>query len=212
MLRPLIRGETLSKWALTGAREYLVWPHDERGQPRRSLPPLARNWLLPWRDTLSARTDLHGRFPWWSVFRTEGAANTHPRVVSADFGLTPRATVLEAREPHVALNSCYVVSCATSNDAYALATILNSSLAAAWLNSLAEPARGGYRRYLGWTLSLLPISSDWARARALLAPIGERAIRGEASADQDILDAVLQAYQLDRAQVNRLLNWAVDCD
>jgi len=109
MLRPLIRGETLSKWALTGPREYLVWPHDDRGQPRRSLPPLAREWLLPSQDALSARSDLHGRFPWWSVFRTEGASDSQPRVVSADFGLTPRAIVLEAREPHVALNTCYVV-------------------------------------------------------------------------------------------------------
>jgi hypothetical protein len=212
MLRPLIRGETLSKWTLTGPREYLVWPHDDRGQPRRSLPQLARQWLLRSQDALSARTDLHGRFPWWSVFRTEGAANSLPRVVSADFGLTPRAIVLEAREPHIALNSCYVVSCDTSNDAYALATILNSSLAAAWLNSLAEPARGGYRRYLGWTLSLLPIPVDWPRARALLAPIGERAMRGDVTADQEILDTVLGAYQLDRSHVQHLLNWTVDCD
>jgi hypothetical protein len=144
------------------------------------------------------------------VFRTEGAANNQPRVVSADFGLTPRATVLVAHQPHVALNSCYVVSCATSNDAYALATILNSSLAAAWLNSLAEPARGGYRRYLGWTLSLLPIPADWPRARELLAPIGEHAMRGAVSNDQEILNAVLNAYQLDLAQVQHLLNWTVD--
>jgi hypothetical protein len=212
MLRPLIRGETLSKWTLTGPREYLVWSHDDRGQPRRSLPPLARQWLLPSQDALTARTDLHGRFPWWSVFRTEGASNSQPRVVSADFGLTPRAIVLEAGEPHVALNSCYVVSCGTPNDAYALATILNSSLAAAWLNSFAEPARGGYRRYLGWTLSLLPIPVDWPRARALLAPIGERAMQGDVSADEEILDAVLDAYQLDLVQVKHLLNWTVDCD
>jgi hypothetical protein len=212
MLRPLIRGETLSKWTLTGPREYLVWPHDERGQPRRTLPPLARQWLLPWQESLSLRTDLHGRFPWWSVFRTEGAANAQPRVISADFGLTPRAIVLDAGEPHIALNTCYVISCPTSNDAYALATILNSSLASAWLNSLAEPARGGYRRYLGWTLSLLPIPADWPRARALLAPIGERAMRGDIGTDQEILDAVLGAYQLDRLEVQHLFNWTVDCD
>jgi Eco57I restriction-modification methylase len=212
MLRPLIRGETLSKWSLTGPREYLVWPHDDAGRPQRSLPPLARQWLLPSQDVLSARTDLHGRFPWWSVFRTESAANNQPRVVSADFGLTPRTTVLEAHDPFIALNSCYVVSCATSKDAYALATILNSSLAAAWLNSLAEPARGGYRRYLGWTLSLLPIPADWSRARALLAPLGERAMGGDVSADEEILSVVLDAYKLELVHVQRLLCWTVDCD
>jgi hypothetical protein len=212
MLRPLIRGETLDKWELTGPREYLVWPHDEHDRPRRGLPPLARRWLLPFRDVLIARSDLHGRFPWWSLFRTESASHESPRVVWADFGLTPRATVLDAGEPFVALNSCYVVNCATRADGHALATILNSSLAAAWLNSLAEPARGGYRRYLGWTLSLLPIPAEWNRARALLAPLGEQAMRGEIATDDEILRAVLDTYQLDFVDVQALLSWTVDCD
>jgi len=212
MLRPLIRGETLDKWTLTGPREYLVWPHDEHDRPRRELPPLARRWLLPFRDMLSARSDLHGRIPWWSVFRTESASHSNPRVAWADFGLTPRAIVLEAGESFVALNSCYVVSCATRADANALATLLNSSLTAAWLNSLAEPARGGYRRYLGWTLSLLPIPGEWNRARALLAPLGEQAMRGEIASDDEMLRAVLDAYQLDFADVQALLSWTIDCD
>lgn len=212
MLRPLIRGETLDKWTLTGPREYLVWTHDVHDRPRRELPPLARQWLLPSHDVLNARTDLHGRFPWWSVFRTESANHERPRVVWADFGLTPRATVLEAREPFIALNSCYVVSCATQTDAHALATILNSSLASAWLNSVAEPARGGYRRYLGWTLSLLPIPEDWNGARALLNPLGERAMRGEIPGDNEILNAVLDAYQLTLTDVQPLLTWTIDCD
>jgi hypothetical protein len=212
MLRPLIRGETLDKWTLTGPRECLVWPHDEHGRPRRELPPLARRWLLPFHHVLSARSDLHGRFPWWSVFRTESANHERPRVVWADFGLTPRATILEAREPFVALNSCYVVSCATQSDAHALATLLNSSLAAAWLNSLAEPARGGYRRYLGWTLALLPIPDDWNHARTLLAPLGERAMRGDVPTDDEILSSVLDAYQLRLTDVQPLLSWTIDCD
>jgi hypothetical protein len=212
MLRPLIRGETLDKWTLTGPREYLVWPHEQGDRPRRELPPLARQWLLPLRDVLTARSDLHGRFRWWSVFRTESANHERPRVVWADFGLTPRATVLEAGEPFVALNSCYVANCATLGNALALATILNSSLAAAWLNSLAEPARGGYRRYLGWTLSLLPIPKDWDRARTLLAPLGQSAMRGDVPADDEILSGVLDAYALTLTDVQPLLTWTLDCD
>jgi hypothetical protein len=212
MLRPLIRGETLEKWTVAGPREYLVWPHDEHDRPRRALPPLARRWLLPFHDTLSVRSDLHGRCPWWSVFRTESASHAKPRVIWADFGLTPRAIVVEAREPFVALNSCYVVSCETIDDAHALAALLNSSIAAAWLNSIAEPARGGYRRYLGWTLSLLPIPVDWNRARRMLSPLGERAIHGDVPADDEILGAVLGAYQLCLADVQPLLSWTANCD
>jgi hypothetical protein len=211
MLRPLIRGETLDKWTVTGPREYLVWPHDERGRPLRTLPPHTRRWLLPFHDALSARSDLHGRFPWWSVFRTESANCASARVAWADFGLTPRATVLEPRAPFVALNTCYVASCLTPSDAHALATLLNSSLTAAWLNALAEPARGGYRRYLGWTVSLLPIP-NWNRARTQLAPLGERAMQGDIPSDDEILGAVLDVYQLDITDVESLLSWRIDCD
>ncbi len=212
MLRPLIRGETLEKWKLVGQREYLVWPQDQHGRPLRTLAPHVRRWLARFHDTLSVRSDLHGRFPWWSVFRTESANHSSPRVVWADFGLSLRALVVEAGEPLVALNSCYVVSCPTSGDAYALATILNSPLCAAWLNSLAEPARGGYRRYLGWTVSLLPIPANWDRACNLLAPFGERAMRGEIPADAEILSAVLDAYQLKPTEVQPLLFWTDPCD
>jgi hypothetical protein len=212
MLRPLIRGETLEKWRLVGQREYLVWPHDQHGRPLHTLPQHTRRWLFPFHETLSTRSDLHGRFPWWSVFRTESANHESPRVVWADFGLSPRALVVEAREPLVALNSCYVVSCPTRSDACALATILNSPLCAAWLNSIAEPARGGYRRYLGWTVSLLPIPADWDRACDLLAPLGERAMRDEIPTDAEILRAVLDAYQLNPTDVQPLLFWTDRCD
>ena len=78
--------------------------------------------------------------------------------------------------------------------------------------AIAEPARGGYRRYLGWTLSLLPILDDWDRARRLLAPLGERAMCGDVPADDEILTAVLDAYQLSLGEVQPLLTWNLDCD
>ena len=143
MLRPLVRGETLAAWSITGPRECLVWPHCENGQPRRALPPLARRWLSAYHDKLHARSDLHGQLPWWTLFRTESASADSPRVIWADFGLAPRAIAVEAGNPVVALNSCYVANCKTLDDAYALAALLNGPLVAAWLNALAEPARGG---------------------------------------------------------------------
>jgi hypothetical protein len=212
LLRPLIRGETLDAWRLTGRREHIIWPHDENGLPRRELPPLARHWLARSRDVLSARSDLHGRFPWWSVFRTESASTRAPRVVWADFGRRPRALVLDAGDRFVALNTCYVVHCPTSDNALALAALLNSQLAAAWLNSLAEPARGGYRRYLGWTISLLPMPRDWGRARDILAPLGKSAIEGDVSPDSDVNGHVLDAYGLTPDDVDPLLSWTFNSD
>ncbi|MFL5639965.1 MAG: Eco57I restriction-modification methylase domain-containing protein [Gemmatimonadaceae bacterium] len=211
-LRPLVRGETLTKWSSTGTREYLVWPHCHDGQPRRELPPLTRNWLMPFRDVLSRRSDLHGKAPWWSLFRTESAHHDLPRVFWADFGLTPRATVIESGDAFVALNSCYTISCPSITDADALAALLNGPLAAAWLNAIAEPARGGYRRYLGWTMGLLPIPENWDRASEILAPLSQRAKCGNVPSDSELLAAAIDAYRLDVDAVEPLLSWRSDCD
>ncbi|HVS61056.1 MAG TPA: N-6 DNA methylase [Gemmatimonadaceae bacterium] len=212
MLRPLVRGETLAAWRTTGQGEYLVWPHCDNNSPRKELPPLARRWLLPFRDQLGGRSDLHGRLPWWTVFRTESARHERARVIWADFGLTPRAMVIEPRDPIVPLNSCYATSCNTLDDAHGLAVLLNSPLVSAWLNVVAEPARGGYRRYLGWTVSLLPLPSDWGCAREHLAPLGARAMSGDVPSDDELLAAALHAYRLTLADIQPLLSWTSDCD
>ena len=141
------------------------------------------------------------------MFRTESASSSSPRVVWSDFGRSPRAAVLDANDSSVFLNSCYVVRCDALADAHALAALLNSPIAAAWLNALAEPARGGYHRYLGWTVALLPLPSNWARAREILAPITERAIRAAPPGTDTLLAAVTDAYRLTAEDVEPLLLW-----
>ncbi len=213
MLRPLVRGETLAAWSVTGPRECLVWPHCEGNRPRRTLPPLGRRWLSAYHDKLQARSDLHAHMPWWTLFRTEGASADSARVIWADFGLAPRAIAVEAGDPIVALNSCYVANCQSLEDAHALAALLNGPLVAAWLNTLAEPARGGYRRYLGWTVSLLPIPDNWNRARLILAPLGERAMAGDVPTREEMLSASLNAYGVQFDEVKAMLTWTLpSCD
>ncbi|MEO8910792.1 MAG: N-6 DNA methylase, partial [Gemmatimonadaceae bacterium] len=211
VLRPLVRGETLAAWSMTGRREYLLWPpatHDGC----RELPPLARRWLLPFRDHLVSRSDLRGRLPWWALFRTESARNQKARVIWADFGLSPRAMAIEPGDRIVPLNSCYAVECEDFDDARALTTLLNSPLAGAWLNVIAEPARGGYRRYLGWTMSLFPLPADWDLARRHLAPLCHRAMAGDIPPEAELLQAALDAYRLHVDEIQPLLSWINRCD
>jgi hypothetical protein len=133
------------------------------------------------------------------VFRTESAASQTPRVVWADIGRRPRAVVAAAGDSVVPLNTCYVVPCATLLDARALAALVNGPLVAAWLDLIAEPARGDYRRYLGWTMALVPIPADWRAARVALATAGPD--------DGDLLDAAVFSYAIDRKDVEPLLSW-----
>jgi hypothetical protein len=120
--------------------------------------------------------------------------------------------VIEPGDSIVPLNTCYAVSCNTLDDAHGLAALLNGPLVSAWLNVVAEPARGGYRRYLGWTMSLLPLPADWERAREHLAPIGARAMSGDAPSDDDLLAGALNAYGVTLPEIQPLLSWTSDCD
>lgn len=208
-LRPVARGEGVTPWAAPSAGESLVWPCDVNGDVLSTLPPGVARWLSPYRRALLARADARSTARWWSLFRTEGARNDMARVIWADIGRTPRATVLESGDPTVPLNSCYVARCPTTEDALALSTLLNSPLIAAWLSVVAEPARGGYRRYLGWTMALLPVPLEWNRHRASLADLAGRARTNRDSvSDSDVLKASIVAFGLARRDVDPLLAWA----
>lgn len=209
LLRPVIRGEHVSRWRVGSLDERLIWTHGLDGLPLERLPPRAERWLRGWRRRLIARSDARGSARWWTLFRTEAAASDTARVVWADFGRVPRAAVLLPGERAIPLNTCYAVRCADPRDAFALATVINSPLAAAWLAALAEPARGGYRRYLGWTVSLLPLPRHWEHARTLLAPLCERSLAGHPPGDAELLEQVTRAYRLRPQAVAALLDWQI---
>ena len=207
VLRPLIRGESLRPWYVPPTGDAIIWTHDERGLPLQTLPPRTARWLASWRRQLAARSDAHRASHWWSLFRTEAARGDRPRVVWGDLGREPRASVLRRGDPRVPLNTCYVMRCRDDADAFALSALLNSPLARSWLDAIAEPARGGYRRYFGWTMALLPVPNDWPRARDLLAPLGESAASENLPGDQRLLDASLEAYGVEARSMAPLVAW-----
>ncbi len=205
MLRPLARGEDLAPWQLhAGARDAIVWTHDAHGGPIAELAPKSRRWLSRWRRELEARSDGRGA-RWWTLFRTEAARHDRARVVWADIGLVPRASVLPAGDPTVPLNTCYVVRTASDDDAHAFAALLNSRIAGAWLAAIAEPARGGYRRFLGWTCARLPIPRDWPHARSRLAPVGRAAAAGAPPSAEALDEVVAACFGLPREALAALI-------
>ena len=209
LLRPVLRGEHVRRWRSPGTGEWIVWTHGRDGRALATLPTATARWLGRWRSDLAARSDARGNGAWWSLFRVEGARNDRPRVVWADVSRGPRATVLPAASPVIPLNSCYVLPCRDDVDAAALVTLLNSPLTAAWLDAIAEPARGGYRRYMAWTMSCLPIPFNWARAREILAPLGVRAVAGETVADSEVFGATCEAYGFGVRGVAALVEWTM---
>lgn len=207
LLRPLLRGEGLHAWHRSQDGERIIWTHAANGAPLDQLPAASLEWLRPWRRRLSARTDAQGRGPWWQLFRTEAARTDRPRVIWGDIGRTPRASVLATGDPTVPLNSCYVIIAPTDDDAHALAVLLNAPPIIAWLTMIAEPARGGYHRFLGWTVARLPIPRDWTRAVERLAPMGRAAAAGAPPDSATLTAAALASYHLRPRDAAALLTW-----
>lgn len=209
LLRPLLRGEAVRAWRSEPDDAALLWTHDHADAPLRELPAGAAAWLSPWRRRLESRADAQRGVRWWSLFRTDAARSHQPRVVWSDIGKTPRALVLPPGDATVPINSCYVARTRSLDDAHALAALLNSPVAAAWLAAIAEPARGGYHRYLGWTLARLPIPAEWERAVEILAPLAREAIDGDVPDPATLTDAVIRAYRVRSVDIEPLLTWCL---
>jgi len=215
MLRPALRGEAIHSLDAQNTPHKnagdlrIIWTHDSNGAPLRALPPHAARWLAHWRSRLDARRDARTSTPWWSLFRTDAAHAEAPRLVWADIGKQLRTRVLAAGVPTVPLNSCYVMRPPALDDALALHTLLESPLVAAWLNAIAEPARGGFRRFLGWTVAALPLPPNWITARIALADISRYTASGHTLSTDDHISATADAYGVSVASMQPLLDWNI---
>ena len=124
--------------------------------------------------------------PPWQLFRIGLACEAH-RVVWPDLARGLRAAVPAAAV--VPLNTVYGIATRTPEDAHALAALLNSRWLTALACLVADPARGGFRRFNARVVAGLPVPPAGAPVWAALAAAG----RDRSPAD----DAVAEVLQLD---------------
>ncbi len=155
----------LSSWRFTLLKT-LVWTHEDDGVVLPTLPTALANYLRPHEHELAARLDLRPGQPYWTLFRTNPNKWGH-RVAWRDIAPTMQAAVVPGRvdflrrpAPVISLNTVYQITAASDEDAHLLAAVLNSTIARAYLKAIAERASGGYFRFLGWTVALLPFPEN----------------------------------------------------
>jgi N-6 DNA Methylase len=165
-----VRGRDLQRWT-TLASQWMLWPPPNGWRkPPQWLQALAeKRGLEPSDFRLSfVRAEHVGIKVAWKDLSRGVAAAVLPDVVHVNempFPLVPNQTL-------------YAIDAVSLDEAYAIAAILNSTIAGALLVGVAERAKDAHYRYFGRTMASLP----WPDARGeweLLVRLSRRAHRGE---------------------------------
>jgi methylase of polypeptide subunit release factors len=149
-----VRGRDLQRWT-TLASQWMLWP--PAGGWRK--PP-------PWLKTLAEKRGLEPADFRLSFVRAE---HVGIKVAWKDLSRGVAAAVLpdvvhvnEVAFPLVPNQTLYAIDAVSLDEAYAIAAILNSTIAGALLVGVAERAKDAHYRYFGRTMAALP----WPDTRA----------------------------------------------
>jgi hypothetical protein len=184
--RPALRGRDIAAWRCR-PRRFLLWTHGADGQPLARLPRELTERLSRHEERLRRRSDYKAGPP-WQLFRTGLGFAAH-RVVWPDLGRRLAAAVPDAEL--VPLNTVYGIATSGAADAAALAALFNSCWLTALARLVADPARGGFRRFNARVIRGLPVPAQSSTVWAELAR------RGACCEPAD--DLVAEALHLDAA-------------
>jgi hypothetical protein len=184
--RPAIRGRDIRPWTCV-PRRFVVWTHGADGKPLARLPEPMRLLLEPHDHRLRSRADFRGGAA-WQLFRTGLGLACH-RVVWPDIGKRLAAAVPDAAI--VPLNTVYGIATRQASDAAAIAALFNTRWLTALARLVADPARGGFRRFNARVVRGLPIPPFGSPVWEQLAHFGSR----REPADNLVADA----FELDPA-------------
>jgi hypothetical protein len=164
-VRPVLGGRDVRAWAASPRRR-ILWLHEDGGRALPGAPPEALAHLGPFRERLERRSDARASTPHWAVFRVNEGLDA-PKVVWRD--LSPHLQAAAVGAEVIPLNTLYYLPMPDASRAWALSAWLNSTPARAYARSIAERARGGWRRHFAWVVSMIPAPAallDWLEGGA----------------------------------------------
>ena len=189
--RPAIRGRDIAAWQCR-PRRYVLWTHGADGLPLERLPRDLTDRLASHEERLRRRADYRAGPP-WQLFRT-GLGFARHRVVWPD--LSRRLAAAVPAPELVPLNTVYGIATRDARDAAALAALFNSRWLTALARLIADPARGGFRRFNARVVRGLPVPPSGSPVWEDLARHGLHCEPAD--------DLVADAFQLDAADRHAL--------
>jgi len=189
-----VRGRDLQRWSVD-ASQWMLWPP-------------ASGWKTPprWLERLAAQREMEPDDFRLSFVRPE---HVGIKVAWKDLGRGVSAAVLPdvvnvngRAFPLVPNQTLYSLDCASLDEAYVVAALLNSTIAGALLVSVAERAKDAHYRYFGRTVAALPVPALDAEWDALVR-LSRRAHRG-VDVGEAIDEAVARMYGVTRDELARL--------
>lgn len=204
LLRPALHGRDVKPFRVASTH-VVIWAYQD-ASPLEHLPPRAAAYFAARAARLRRRADAAGGPP-WTLFRLPAGLAGH-RVVWPDIALRPSAVALDETDlaAAVPLNTCYVARAADRATALAVALILNTTWARAIALATADEARGGYRRINARVAGQMPVPAGPTRAR--LAAFGTAAHRKQHAHQDELDDAVADAFGLSTADCDLLRRFA----
>jgi Eco57I restriction-modification methylase len=184
--RPAIRGRDITAWHCR-PRRYVVWTHGPDGMALARLPRELTALFAGHEARLRRRADYRAGPP-WQLFRTALGCAAH-RVVWPDLGR--RLTAAVPSPNLVPLNTIYGIATRDAADAAALAALFNTVWLTALARLVADPARGGFRRFNARVVTGLPVPAASSPVWAELARHGQRCEPAD--------DLIADVFQLDAA-------------
>lgn len=162
LIYPLIRGGNVDPWNFE-IDGYILWTHDDKGNVRKDLPPLAKSYFLQHEEELKSQADYNSSDPIWKIYRTSEEKMTDKvawqgiakKIESARL---PNEIDLEIGKRKLIVDrNVYFLGKMEEETASQLSGFLNSEVVRAYIAGYVNKTGGRYCSHPAWTVNYLPI-------------------------------------------------------
>ena len=162
LVHPLIRGRNIDAWSFE-VDDFILWPHDENGEVRNSLPSRAEQYFGKHENRLKSRADYDEGDPIWKIFRSS-VGKLEDKVAwqmiskSIESARLPSKVDTDVGERHLIVDhGVYFLKISDRAVASQLAALLNSAVARSYTAGYVNKTGGRYCQHFSWILGVLPV-------------------------------------------------------